>query len=547
MLALALALTLHVATAPTTPDALPYRLGDGVVAWDGDAASLADVAQRLRCTSRRFGVRPLYRITCPLAGSPAAQAALWKAWINAGARWVEPAYYETLSGDDTADDAGDASAAERCEEPPPTLDPALWHLAAAGAQASWRSRRGCEHILVAVIDTGIWAAHPSLSRALWRNPAEVCGNGVDDDANGFIDDCDGWDFGAQDPNPSPLTLPATKPDGARCLAHHATFMAGLIAATPPDEGAPLDPNDPLSGLWGVCGGKASLLNVKKHPDDTCLSTTADSAQALAYAVDAGADIALLAFLTDSPSLALDEALLDAAAHGVLTVIPAGNYADDADAHPRYPIHSPQSLSLVVAASDRADRLTAQSSWGRERVLAAAPGESLRSCALPVTSASLTWTASGTSYAAALAAGIAALTWAADPERAAQDVLDDMRLGATPTEALTCDPLQPDRPCVRWGARLSAPQQDPPPDALPRCDLTDTDTNADADAADTTNTTSATRADDPQGGSAGQHPDCACSPLARPLPSPRAPRWRALLSLLSLFTWAGLRARHATPP
>ena len=51
-----------------------------------------------------------------------------------------------------------------------------------------------KQVIVAVIDSGIDTTHEDLKRILWRNPAEIPGNGLDDDHNGYIDDIYGWNF-----------------------------------------------------------------------------------------------------------------------------------------------------------------------------------------------------------------------------------------------------------------------------------------------------------------------------------------------------------------
>jgi subtilisin family serine protease len=49
-------------------------------------------------------------------------------------------------------------------------------------------------VVVAVIDGGVDTAQVDLRGALWENPDEIAGNGVDDDANGYVDDVHGWNF-----------------------------------------------------------------------------------------------------------------------------------------------------------------------------------------------------------------------------------------------------------------------------------------------------------------------------------------------------------------
>ena len=72
-------------------------------------------------------------------------------------------------------------------------------------------------MIVAVVDTGV---DTNANIRLWTNPGEICGNGIDDDGNGFIDDCHGWNFAANNADVSDA-------DG------HGTHCAGSIAGNVP--------------------------------------------------------------------------------------------------------------------------------------------------------------------------------------------------------------------------------------------------------------------------------------------------------------------------
>ena len=73
--------------------------------------------------------------------------------------------------------------------------------------------------IVAVIDTGIDYSHPELENAMWTNPGEIPGDGIDNDGNGYIDDIHGWNF---------YTGSSTLYSGTE--DSHGTHTAGTIAA-----------------------------------------------------------------------------------------------------------------------------------------------------------------------------------------------------------------------------------------------------------------------------------------------------------------------------
>ena len=69
-------------------------------------------------------------------------------------------------------------------------------------------------VVVAVIDSGIDIDHEDLQGVIWTNEAEIAGNGIDDDKNGYIDDIHGWNFiGGADGNVDKDTYELTREYG----------------------------------------------------------------------------------------------------------------------------------------------------------------------------------------------------------------------------------------------------------------------------------------------------------------------------------------------
>jgi len=83
--------------------------------------------------------------------------------------------------------------------------------------SAWDTTVGSSEVVVQVIDTGIQYTHPDLAANIWTNPGEVAGNGIDDDANGYIDDLHGINAITNSGNPMDDH-------------YHGTHVAGIIGA-----------------------------------------------------------------------------------------------------------------------------------------------------------------------------------------------------------------------------------------------------------------------------------------------------------------------------
>jgi subtilisin family serine protease len=220
------------------------------------------------------------------------------------------------------------------------------------------SARG-QGIVVAVMDSGVDFGHPDLAESRWVNTAEECGNGRDDDGNGYVDDCYGWDFVNQDASPW---------DGNNHF--HGTHVAGIIAAR--DNGV---------GVVGVAP-EATIMDLRVL-DTRGSGYTSYFAAAIRYAVDNGARVINMS-LGSQPGTSrsgfgsVEQAVEYARSRGVLIVVAAGNDNVNIDSSPVWPANFAPLYDnvLTVASTDYADRRSSFSNYGPNTVTLGAPGSDI---------------------------------------------------------------------------------------------------------------------------------------------------------------------------
>lgn len=156
---------------------------------------------------------------------------------------------------------------------------------------------GSSDVVVAVIDTGVDYNHLDLRGNIWVNSAEIPGNGIDDDGNGYVDDVYGWNF-VGDNN-------APQDDNG-----HGTHVAGIIAAE----------NNDIGGVGVAYNCKVMVL---KAGNSSGYFNNSDIAEAIQYAYMNGASVINMSFGGSNISLAVEDAL-ESAYNSCILVAAAGN-------------------------------------------------------------------------------------------------------------------------------------------------------------------------------------------------------------------------------
>eukprot|EP01068_Selenidium_serpulae_P015087 Selendium_serpulae@DN6177_c6_g1_i10.p1 len=143
-----------------------------------------------------------------------------------------------------------------------------WHLLSKNSASCNLQKAWAEHtsdrdkIEIAIVDTG-FSWHSDLSPNFFENPTEagnmLCTDGIDNDGNGYIDDCLGWDFG--DNSNDAFTEPIEQMHGtavAAVAAARGENTYGVLGSCPFCKIVPLKIYDSLAGGLTLAAEIAAL-------------------------------------------------------------------------------------------------------------------------------------------------------------------------------------------------------------------------------------------------------------------------------------------------
>jgi len=267
---------------------------------------------------------------------------------------------------------------------PNDLKPMQWYLPKINALGAWDFGKSTYQCRIALLDNSVLITHTDLSSNIWTNSAEISGNFLDDDSNGYVDDSHGFDVADWDADVNP---PSGISDSS--FWNHGTHCAGICCGV----------TDNGKGISSI-GFKTNLIPVKCSRDADTTAGLPFAAGGLYYALKLKPNVICMPFGFRNFSKTWE--MLVQKAHGmhIFLVASSGNDSADILAYP-----AAYGNVFSVGATDQNDKLSSFSNYNKN-LDAVAPGVMMYSC---LASGNNNYGyRSGTSQAAALTAGLAAL-------------------------------------------------------------------------------------------------------------------------------------------
>jgi subtilisin family serine protease len=243
-----------------------------------------------------------------------------------------------------------------------------WQVDQIRARAVWSQGYSGQNIIVGVVDGMVDVNHPQLRNNIFYSRQF---NNQTNDAN---------------------------------LNRHGSHVAGIIAA---------DPN--LGPVSGIAPG--SKIAAGQFISNDGGGSIGDAIMAMHAVVQQGARIVNLSWGGAPCVDNLQSTMNQLSANGILLITAAGNESTNSDSSPTYPAAFMALNQINVAATDFNDLLASFSNRGYKTVQVAAPGQAIYS----TTPGNTIQAMDGTSMAAPVVSGAAALLMSAVPQASAQQV------------------------------------------------------------------------------------------------------------------------------
>lgn len=280
-------------------------------------------------------------------------------------------------------------------DPQAAIGGAQDYLAVIKAYDAWSITRGSNDIIIGILDSGTKTDHEDLSPNVAVNPNDPI-NGIDDDQDGYIDNYWGWDMADKDNNPSPG------------ISGHGTFVTGVASAKA----------DNAKGMAGIGFNSPHMpIKIYRSSDNRFLG----GYEAIAYAADMGCKVINLSWGSAGNYLQYAQDIINYAVlqKNVVIVAAAGNTNADLDFYP-----ASYDNVLSVGATTVQDVKAVWATYSNKIDLVA-PGDVIYS-----TNVNGSYSKdNGSSFAAPMVAGAAALVRARFPNLSAQQVMERIRVTA----------------------------------------------------------------------------------------------------------------------
>ncbi|MFT7281676.1 MAG: PKD repeat protein [Cyclobacteriaceae bacterium] len=363
--------------------------------------------QAVQATSKDFSLKSLKRTVAPQNARPPAKQTLQEPvsslldnifWIDVPASYSLKAFCDSLSsikGVVYVEPEHQESLLYIPNDPAARVGGEQDYLQVIKAYAGWEITRGDSNIIIGIIDTGIDLDQEDLQQSIFTSTDII--NGIDDDNNGYIDDYYGYDFANNDNDPFADN------------DVHGTRVAGI-------SGADTDNGTGIAGL----GFNSKIRALKIF--NSLNNFSGGSYEAILYAADNGYDVVNLSWGSIDSYSQFNQDVINYAVleKDLVVVAAAGNTPGNIAFYP-----AAYDNVLSVAATNLDDSKASFSSY-HPTVDLAAPGVNIYT-----TINSGYGQDNGSSYAAPMVAGAAALLKAHRPNLNAVQLMEYLRSTADP--------------------------------------------------------------------------------------------------------------------